>query len=161
MLPVLNLTLPGLSRAMLRYRFRRLPEARQAALDAGYTGAMFPWQSGSDGREESQQMHLNPRSGHWNPDASWRQHHIGIAVAYNTWNYYQATGDLEFLGEFGAELLVEIARFFAGLATYDRSRDRYVIRGGVIGPDEFHSGYPTHRTRVSTTTPTPMSWRCG
>lgn len=140
-LPVLNLTLPGLSRAMLRYRFRRLPEARQAALDAGGTGAMFPWQSGSDGREESQQMHLNPRSGNWNPDASWRQHHIGIAVAYNTWHYHQATCDLEFLGEFGAELLVEIARFFAGLATYDRSRDRYVICG-VIGPDEFHSGYP-------------------
>lgn len=140
-LPVLNLTLPSLSRAMLRYRYRRLPEARHAAFEAGRTGAMFPWQSGSDGREESQQMHLNPRSGRWNPDASWRQHHIGIAVAYNTWQYHQATGDLEFLAEYGAELLVEIARFFADLATYDRARDRYVIRG-VIGPDEFHSGYP-------------------
>lgn len=58
---------------------------------------MFPWQSGSDGREESQKLHLNPNSGRWNPDASARAHHIGIAVAYNVWQYYQVTGDLEYL----------------------------------------------------------------
>ena len=73
---------------------------------------MFPWQSGSDGREESQQLHLNPRSGRWNPDASARAHHIGIAVAYNVWKYYQVTGDLAYLIEYGAEMLVEIARFW-------------------------------------------------
>ncbi len=39
-------------------------------------------------------------------------------------------------------MLVEIARFWADLATYDHDRGRYVIRGGVIGPDEFHAGYP-------------------
>jgi trehalose 6-phosphate phosphatase len=102
---------------------------------------MFPWQSGSDGREESQQLHLNPQSGRWLPDPSRRQHHIGIAIAYNVWQYYQVTGDLEFLSDFGTEMLVEIARFFADLAAYDGTRGRYTIRG-VMGPDEFHSGYP-------------------
>jgi alpha,alpha-trehalase len=53
--PVLNLRLPAITRSLLRYRYRRLPEARRAARLAGYGGAMFPWQSGSDGREESQQ----------------------------------------------------------------------------------------------------------
>ena len=139
--PVLNLRKPSLTRSLLMYRYRRLPEARRAARAAGYRGAMFPWQSGSDGREESQQWHLNPRSGRWLPDPSARQHHIGIAVAFNVWQYYQVTGDLAFLGEYGAEMLVEIARFFASLATYDSTRSRYVIRG-VVGPDEFHSGYP-------------------
>jgi trehalose 6-phosphate phosphatase len=139
--PVLNLRVPTLTRSLLRYRYRRLPEARRAARAAGHRGAMFPWQSGSDGREESQQVHLNPRSGRWLPDPSWRQHHIGIAIAYNVWNYYQVTGDLEFLSDFGAEMLVEIARFFAGLASYESARRRYTIRG-VMGPDEFHSGYP-------------------
>ncbi len=38
-------------------------------------------------------------------------------------------------------MILEIARFFASLATYDRDRDRYVIRG-VVGPDEFHTHYP-------------------
>ena len=139
--PVLNLRLPMVTRSLLGYRYRRLPEARDAARAAGYSGAMFPWQSGSDGREESQRLHLNPRSGRWNPDSSARAHHIGIAVAYSTWKFYQVTGDLAYLIDYGAEMLAEIARFWVSRATYDQERDRYSIRG-VIGPDEFHSGYP-------------------
>ena len=139
--PVLNLRLPMITRSLLAYRYRRLPEARHAAAAAGYSGAMYPWQSGSDGREESQRLHLNPRSGRWNPDASARAHHIGIAVAYSAWKFYQATGDLAYLIDYGAEMLAEIARFFVSLATYDEGRNRFDIRG-VIGPDEFHSGYP-------------------
>lgn len=138
---VLNLRMPTLTRAMLGYRYLRLPEARQAARAAGHAGAMFPWQSGTDGREESQSLHLNPQSGHWNPDPSNRQRHIGIAIAYNVWQYYQATGDLIFLAEYGAEMLVEIARFWASTAQYDDALHRFVIRG-VMGPDEFHTGYP-------------------
>lgn len=139
--PVLNLRLPMITRSLLGYRYRRLPEARHAAKAAGYAGAMFPWQSGSDGREESQRLHLNPRSGRWNPDSSARAHHIGIAVAYSAWKFYQVTGDLAYLIDYGAEMLAEIARFWVSRATYDQERDRYSIRG-VIGPDEFHSGYP-------------------
>jgi len=139
--PVLNLRMPAVTRSLLRYRYRRLDEARGSARLAGHRGAMFPWQSGSDGREESQRLHLNPLSGRWNPDASARAHHIGIAVAYNVWQYYQTTADLEFLVDCGAEMIVEIARFWVSLAELDGDRGRYVIRG-VIGPDEFHSGYP-------------------
>ena len=139
--PVLNLRLPMVTRTLLRYRYVRLDEARHAARAAGHRGAMYPWQSGSDGREESPLLHLNPRSGRWNPDASARAHHIGIAVAYNAWKFYQVTGDLAYLIDYGAEMLVEIARFFVSLATYDEDHARFVIRG-VIGPDEFHSGYP-------------------
>ena len=140
-LPYLTLTMPELTRALLRYRYRRLPEARRAARDAGYPGAMFPWQSGSDGREESQTLHLNPLSGRWRPDNSYRQRHISAAIAYNLWNYYQSTADLEFMSVYGAEMLLEIARFWASISRYDRERGRYVIEG-VMGPDEYHDGYP-------------------
>ena len=139
--PVLNLRLPTVTRSLLRYRYRRLLEARRAAKLAGYAGAMFPWQSGSDGREESPELHLNPRSGRWNPDPSHRAHHIGIAVAYNVWQFYQVTGDLAYLIDYGTEMLTETARFWVSRTTYDEERDRYCING-VIGPDEFHSGYP-------------------
>lgn len=140
--PVLSPRFPRLARGLLRYRYRRLPEARRAAAAAGLSGAMFPWQSASDGREESQLMHLNPLSGHWNPDPSPRAHHIGSAIAYNVWQYFQSTGDLEFLTDYGAELMVEIARYWASLADYDPRHDRYHLRG-VIGPDEFHTGSPS------------------
>ena len=139
--PVTNMRLPKVTRSLLMYRYRRLPEARRAAREAGYAGAMYPWQSGSDGREESQRLHLNPRSGRWNPDASARAHHIGLAIAYNVWQHYEVTGDIGFLIDYGTEMLAEIARFWVSLATFDSALERYVIRG-VIGPDEFHSGYP-------------------
>ena len=140
-LPALTTRLPHVTRSLLEYRYHRLPAARWAALDAGRRGAMYPWQSGADGAETSQRMHLNPSSGRWLPDATHLQRHVGLAVAYNVWQYYQATGDREFLVRHGAEMFLEIARFFGSLAHYDHARDRYVIPG-VIGPDEFHSRYP-------------------
>jgi trehalose/maltose hydrolase-like predicted phosphorylase len=140
-LPMLDLRMPRLSRALLRYRYRRLPRARRAARRAGLAGAMFPWQSGSNGREESQTWHLNPRSGNWLPDHTHLQRHIGIAVAHGVRHHHLATGDDEYLSTEGAELIIEIARFFSSLTTYDLSRDRYVIRG-VVGPDEYHTAYP-------------------
>ncbi|RMI33559.1 trehalose-phosphatase [Nocardia stercoris] len=140
-LPVLNVRFPAVGRALLRYRYRRLGEARNAARAIGCTGALFPWQSGSDGREESQRLHLNPRSGHWTPDASHLAQHAGLAVAFDVWQYQQVTDDRDFLVEVGAELLVEVARFWASRATYDHIDDRYHLRG-LIGPDEFHTGYP-------------------
>ena len=139
--PFLNLRLPELTRALLRYRYRRLPEARWAAKEAGYEGAMYPWQSGSDGREESQKLHLNPLSGRWISDNSHLQRHINIAIAYNVWLYYQVTADISFLSFHGAEILIEIARFWASIAQYNTSLGRYEIRK-VMGPDEYHDSYP-------------------
>ncbi len=139
--PFLNYRLPQITRALLMYRYRRLGEARKAARALGYRGAMFPWQSGSDGREETQQLHLNPRSGRWLPDHSRLQRHINAAIAYNIWQYFQVTGDLEFLTACGAEMILEIARFWASISVYNPSLDRYEIPG-VMGPDEFHDAYP-------------------
>ncbi|MEO7007175.1 MAG: beta-phosphoglucomutase family hydrolase [Terrimesophilobacter sp.] len=139
--PTLSMHRPEISRALLGYRYRRLPEARAAARAAGHQGAMFPWQSGIDGREETPTELFNLRNDAWMPDNSRLQRHVGLAIAYSAWKYYESTGDLGYLIEQGAELIIEIARFFASLATHDETADRYDI-GGVMGPDEFHDGYP-------------------
>jgi trehalose/maltose hydrolase-like predicted phosphorylase len=140
-LPYLTLRMPVLTRSLLLYRYRRLDEARARARRAGYAGALFPWQSGSDGREASQELHLNPVSGEWKRDNSHLQRHVDLAVAYNVWQYVETNAELDFLRYYGMELMVEIARFFASMAVYDRAQDRYHLRG-VMGPDEFHDGYP-------------------
>ncbi|MEV7794441.1 glycosyl hydrolase family 65 protein [Streptomyces sp. NPDC087512] len=140
-LPYLNLHFPEVSRALLHYRHRRLERARAAARAIGRRGALYPWQSGSDGREETQRLHLNPHSGRWLPDHSHLQWHVGSAVAYNAWQYCEASGDAEFLHTVGAELLVQIARFWADTATWDAGLGRHRIRG-VVGPDEYHDAYP-------------------
>lgn len=139
--PFLNFRLPELTRSLLMYRYRRLNEARHAAKAAGFEGAMYPWQSGSDGREESQVVHLNPVSGRWIPDNTHRQRHVNAAVAYNVWHYFEATGDMEFLAFYGVEMLLSIARFWASIAHYNPKRRRYEIHD-VVGPDEYHTAMP-------------------
>ena len=139
--PYLNLRMPEITRALLLYRYRRLPEACWEARREGYDGAMYPWQSGSDGREESQTLHLNPLSGRWIADNSHIQRHVNIAIAYNVWLYYQTTMDMEFLSMYGAEMIIEIARFWSSIARYNRSLGRYEICK-VMGPDEYHDSYP-------------------
>jgi trehalose/maltose hydrolase-like predicted phosphorylase len=139
--PFLNLRLPEVTRELLMYRCRRLGEAQAAAREAGFRGAMFPWQSGSEGKEETQEVHLNPLSGRWEPDLSRNQRHVNAAIFYNIWQYFQATHDLAFLDDRGAEVMLEIARFWASIAKFNAARKRYEIHG-VMGPDEFHEKYP-------------------
>jgi trehalose/maltose hydrolase-like predicted phosphorylase len=92
--PFFNYRMPEITRSLLMYRYRRLGEARAAAERAGFKGAMFPWQSGSDGQEETQAFNLNPRSERWVRDNSYLQRHVGSAIAYNVWQYFQVTHDL-------------------------------------------------------------------
>ncbi|MDQ0663768.1 beta-phosphoglucomutase family hydrolase [Arthrobacter ulcerisalmonis] len=140
-LPVLTSRTPDVARAVLDYRWRRLPAARHAAAVAGRAGAKFPWQSGSDGTEETPKWLYNERSGRWVKDFSHLQAHSGLAVAFNAWQYFQATGNKIWLLQKGAELVIEVARFFRSLADYDQQGGRYHLRG-VVGPDEYHTGYP-------------------
>jgi beta-phosphoglucomutase family hydrolase len=140
-LPLYNIHFPDVSRSLLMYRYRRLEEARKYARENGYNGAMFPWQSGSDGREETQTLHLNPVSGEWGADHSSLQRHVSLAIAYNVWQYFWITGDAEFMKDNGAEMFFEICRFWAGKCEPDPKTGRYSI-GKVMGPDEFHEKYP-------------------
>ncbi|UKA74100.1 HAD-IA family hydrolase [Arthrobacter sp. FW306-07-I] len=140
-LPVLTSRTPDIARSVLDYRWRRLPAARHAAVMAGLEGAKFPWQSGSDGTEETPKWLYNERSGRWVKDHSHLQVHSGLAVAFNAWQYFQATGNKIWLLQKGAELVIEVARFFRSLACYDEQGGRYHLRG-VVGPDEYHTGYP-------------------
>lgn len=139
-LPLYNLHLPEVVKSVLMYRYRRLDAARAYAKEYGYEGAMFPWQSGSDGREETQVIHLNPLSGKWGDDYSSLQRHISLAIAFNIWNYYHCTDDLEFMENYGAEMLLDICKFWASKSK-PGTQDRFDI-DKVMGPDEFHETLP-------------------
>jgi trehalose/maltose hydrolase-like predicted phosphorylase len=66
---------------------------------------------------------------------------VSSAIAWNVWQYFQVTDDAEFLQFYGAEMILEIARFWSSLACFNETRQRYEIHG-VMGPDEFHEAYP-------------------
>lgn len=140
-LPLYAMHFPEAAKSMLMYRYRRLDKAREYAKQHGYKGAMFPWQSGSDGREETQVIHLNPVSGEWGDDYSSLQRHVSLAVAYNVWEYLKITGDKEFIKDYGAEMFLDICRFWASKTYRDEKSGKLSIKN-VMGPDEFHESYP-------------------
>lgn len=144
-LPFYDIHFPETAKQILMYRYKRLNAARIYAKENGYQGAMFPWQSGSDGSEQTQTVHLNPISGEWGDDYSCFQRHVSLAVAYNVWQYVNVTGDMKFMEEYGAEIILEVARFWSSKATKNEITGRYTI-DKVMGPDEFHEAYPgTHQ----------------
>lgn len=140
-LPFYFIHYPDVAKSLLMYRYRRLDEARKYAGEHGYEGAMFPWQSGSSGREETQTLHLNPVSGEWGADHSSLQRHVSLAIAFNIWQYYHITNDKPFIEKYGAEMFLEICRFWASKAKYSADDGKYHIEK-VMGPDEFHEKYP-------------------
>jgi len=139
--PFLTFRLPNITKALLDYRYLRVGRARLNAQMEGYRGALFPWQSGSDGREEGPREYFNNETGTWRKGECHLQRHSNFSVAWNVWQYFVTTGDRRWMGLRGAELIVLIARFFASLATYNEEEDRYEI-DGVMGPDMFHHSYP-------------------
>ena len=141
-LPFFNSHLPETAEALLLYRYNRLGEARKYARKSGYHGAMFPWQSGSSGKEETQSIHLNPMSGKWGPDLSRNQRHVSFAIAYNAWQHWVITGNRKFLASCGAEIILSIAKFSASLSVYDKTDGKYHTEG-LMGPDEFHEKLPS------------------
>ncbi len=139
--PFYILHFPEIVKPLLLYRYNRLEMAKKEAKDAGYQGAMFPWQSSLDGSEQSQELHLNPISQTWKKDNSRLQRHISLAIAYNIWLYWHTTQDKSFMNNYGLEMLLEIAHFWESAAVYNPTSKRYEINH-VMGPDEFHESYP-------------------
>ncbi len=140
-LPFYNRRFPEISKALLMYRYNRLDAARNYATENLYKGAMYPWQTADDGTEETQTVHYNPKDGSWGPDLSLRQRHVSIAVFYDVWNYIKSSGDIKFAANYGAEIMLETARFWADIAKFDSTTGKYHIKG-VMGPDEFHEKLP-------------------
>lgn len=132
---------PQLVKDLLMYRYNRLGAAMDYASDDDYNGAMYPWQSGMYGDEQSQEVHLNPMTNKWDPDNSRKQRHVSLAIAYNIWNYYNLSEDKDFMKQFGLEMLLEIAKYWIDISKFDEATGKYSI-DNVMGPDEFHEGYP-------------------
>lgn len=136
-LPFFAFTWPEVARRLLQYRYHTLPGAREKARQAGYEGAMYAWESATDGSEVTPRF-VPSKEGSPIPILCGKlEHHISADVAHAVWQYWQATGDDQFMHGFGAEIILSTAQFWASRVKYDEERGRYVIRH-VIGPDEYH-----------------------
>ena len=134
-LPALAAVRPAAARAMLEYRLRRLPQAREFARATGRAGCRFPWESARDGADVTPRS--GPVGGHEvrirNGQA---EEHVVADVAWAAWHYCAWTGDETFLTGAGLPLIIETARYWASRASLDGDAEAHIL--GVIGPDEYH-----------------------
>jgi beta-phosphoglucomutase len=125
-LPVMALTAPPVARAMLGWRHRTLDAARANAREMNHaTGALYPWRTIA-GAE---------CSAHY-PSGS-AAYHINADIAYAIGLYLDATDDVGFLLEAGAEMLFETARIWPQAGHFDPLRGGAFGIHGVTGPDEY------------------------
>jgi beta-phosphoglucomutase len=142
MLPYLICTYPQSARNMLLYRYHCLPGARRKAVGNGFRGAQFAWESAETGDEVTPRW--VPHFGDptrlvriWTGDI---QIHITADIAYAVMQYWRVTGDDDFMRDYGAEIILDGARFWADRVEPETSMGGarvYAIRD-VIGPDEYH-----------------------
>src|SRR3989339_20582 len=123
-LPVYLFSNPKAAKNLLMFRYNTLEQARKRAKELDCKGACYPiatlngdeacdlWQHAS--------LQFQPTS----------------AVAYAIWHYIKNTKDVDFLLDFGFEMLVEIARFFSSRGQYNQDQTKFGYYG-VMGPDEF------------------------
>ncbi len=134
--PPLTLTQPHLARNLLMYRYHNLAGARKKAAEGGYEGAMFPWESTDTGEETT------PRWSDPQPDGTririWTgdsEQHISTDITYAILQYWRWTGDDAFMGQYGAEIVLDTAVFWG--SRVEAKNGRYEL-SQQIGPDEYH-----------------------
>jgi trehalose/maltose hydrolase-like predicted phosphorylase len=136
MLPFFTFVLPEAARAMLNYRFRTLGGALKKAQEMGYSGALFAWESAVTGEETTPLFVLGPEGEQLPVYSGIEQHHITADVAFAIWQYWEVSGDEDFILNSGAEILLQAARFWASRAESDQSGNYHINR--IMGPDEYH-----------------------
>ncbi len=126
-LPFLIFTAPDIARAVLKFRYNMLPGARARAAELGHRGATFPWRT-INGDEASAYY-----------AAGTAQYHINADIAYALGKYVEVTGDDGFMARYGAEILVETARFWLDLGFFSKRRAGQFCINAVTGPDEYNA----------------------
>ncbi|MDD5596777.1 MAG: glycosyl hydrolase family 65 protein [Victivallaceae bacterium] len=124
-LPFFLYTNPAAAKNLLLYRYNTLDKARERAVYHWLRGAMYPWTSVYDGREQCDFWEYANVEVHLNAD-----------IAYNIWYYFALSGDEEFFLTEGLEILIETARFWNSRFFYNRKTKRYELIL-IQGPDEY------------------------
>ncbi|WP_262248056.1 glycoside hydrolase family 65 protein [Parapedobacter soli] len=116
------------ARNLLVYRYKHLPKAIANAEKLGFSGgaALYPMVT-MDGEECHNEWEI-----------TFEEIHRNGAIAFAIYNYIRYTGDTAYLAEYGLEVLIGIARFWAQRVNWSEARKRYVMLG-VTGPNEYEN----------------------
>ncbi|ARV06882.1 glycosyl hydrolase family 65 [Polaribacter sp. SA4-10] len=125
MFPPLLLLNQDIARSLVNYRSDRIEKAKEKAINFGYKGAMFPWESDDTGEEATPAWALTGTF----------EHHITADVAIAFWNYYRVSKNKTWLKTRGFPMLEEIADYWVSRVTKNKDGS-YSIKN-VVGANEF------------------------
>lgn len=124
MLPFYIYTNPNIAKNLLMYRYNTLEGAKENARSYNCKGARYPWQAATTGTEQCSLWEYADN-----------EIHITADIVYGIWHYYKATDDIEFIKNYGAEIIVETARFWLDRVDVDKDGNYNLFN--VMGPDEY------------------------
>jgi len=112
--------------SLLKYRWLQLDGAYHNARQQGLPGALYPMVTftGVECHNE------------W--EITFEEIHRNSAIAYAIYNYTQYSGRRDYLDQYGIDVLLGIARFWAGRVHHHKKKDVYMIHG-VTGPNEYEN----------------------
>ena len=125
MFPPLLMLNQDIARSLVNYRSDRINKAKEKAINFGYKGAMFPWESDDTGEEATPAWALTGTF----------EHHITADVAIAFWNYYRVTQNKEWLITRGYPMLKEIADYWVSRSVLNTDGS-YSIKN-FVGANEF------------------------
>ncbi|PWL37521.1 glycosyl hydrolase family 65 [Flagellimonas aquimarina] len=125
MFPPLLMLNQDIARSLVNYRSDRLGKAKEKAINFGYKGAMFPWESDDTGEEATPAWALTGTF----------EHHITADVSIAFWNYYRVSQNMDWLKEKGYPLMKEVADYWVSRSIKNED-GTYSIKN-VVGANEF------------------------
>lgn len=116
------------ARQLLLYRYKQLDKAIENAAKLGF----------KDGAALYPMVTMNGEECHNEWEITFEEIHRNGAIAFAVYNYVRYTGDKSYLVNFGLELLIGIARFWAQRINFSAEKGKYVMLG-VTGPNEYEN----------------------
>ena len=119
---------PQVARNLLLYRYKQLPQAIANAQKLGFSqgAALYPM------------VTMNGEECHNEWEITFEEIHRNGAIAFAIYNYLRYTGDSDYIKDYGIEVLIGIARFWAQRVSFSAEKEKYVILG-VTGPNEYEN----------------------
>ncbi|MFN3382288.1 MAG: glycoside hydrolase family 65 protein, partial [Runella zeae] len=116
------------ARNLLVYRYKHLQKAIENAQMLGF----------KDGAALYPMVTMTGEECHNEWEITFEEIHRNGAIAYAIYDYIRHTDDEAYLGEYGLEVLIAIARFWAQRVNWSSDKQKYVMLG-VTGPNEYEN----------------------
>jgi len=118
----------NVARNLLIYRYKHLGKAIENAEKLGFDNgaALYPM------------VTMTGEECHNEWEITFEEIHRNGAIAYAIFDYIRYTEDHDYLAQYGVEVLVAIARFWAQRVNWSERKGQYVMLG-VTGPNEYEN----------------------